>query len=237
MLKQVKSLLSKNVVEREALTHNISNIKPGLILKVFKGFERFGTSIKKFGLYGLIAILTMGVFAPVAFASDKVVSNLTFGNFNQPVALPHLGYISTYFSAFHPGIDLAANLSTPVYPFSAGFVEQVNYDYYGYGHHVIISHPDGFKSLYGHMGKIFVKVGQYVRLDTPLGGIGITGHTSGPHTHLEITKYGAYIDPMTILPKISELPTLTLINSVGGNSPTPKKDTPKLRKTLKPDFS
>lgn len=245
LLKQVKSFLSKNVVEREALTRNISNIKPRLILTVIKDFGRFGTSVKKLVLYGLVVMLTMGAFpsfkflpfSAEVFAQDKVVQNLNFGSFNQPVALPHLGYISSYFSMNHPGIDLAANLNTPINPVSAGFVEAVNYDYFGYGHHVIVSHPDGFKSLYGHMGKISVKVGQYVSLGTKLGEIGMTGHTSGPHTHLEITKYGAYIDPTTILPKISNLPTLNSTRAVGGNLPVSKKGTPELRKTLKPDFS
>ena len=54
-------------------------------------------------------------------------------------------------------------------------------------------------------GKIYVKANQKVNSDNILGEVGLTGFTSGPHTHLEITHNGNYIDPQTILP---EIPTI-----------------------------
>ena len=52
------------------------------------------------------------------------------------------------------------------------------------------------------MGKIYVSIGQEVTTESILGQVGLTGQTSGPHTHLEITYNGKYIDPQTILPDI-----------------------------------
>lgn len=124
-------------------------------------------------------------------------------SFPQPVALPHPGYLSTRFSRWHPGVDIAIGLGTPVHPITQGIIEEVNLNLWGYGNHVTITHANGFKSLYGHLGKVFGKIGQEVTAQTILGEVGMTGFSSGPHTHLEITHDGKYIDPLTILPEIS----------------------------------
>ncbi len=125
---------------------------------------------------------------------------------NKPFVLPHSGYISTYFSSWHPGIDIATPLGTPIHPINDGKVIAVIYDTIWLGHHVIIAHPGGYQSTYGHMGQIFVKVGDFVTENTILGLVGLTGNTSGPHTHLEVKKDGKYIDPETILPPLSGIP-------------------------------
>lgn len=107
---------------------------------------------------------------------------------------------------FHPGVDIATTLGTPVHPITQGTVEETVASFWGYGNHVIVSHPNSFKSLYGHMGRIFAEKGQEVTAQTSLGEVGMTGFSSGPHTHLEITHNGKYIDPLLILPEISTIP-------------------------------
>lgn len=154
----------------------------------------------------------------IAFAQDQKIQ------FN----LPHPSLISTYFSNFHPGIDLAADLGTPIHPTSAGIVEEVIYEQFGLGTHVVLSHPNDYKSVYGHMSRVFVKVGQTIDNTSILGEVGLTGHTSGAHTHLEITKDGNYVDPTSLLPKILPLDNSQLVY------PTIKTE---LTKTLKPDFN
>ena len=94
----------------------------------------------------------------------------------------------------------------PVRSITEGEVIEVNFNLWGYGNHIVILHSNGFKSLYGHLGRIFTKIGQKVATETTLGEVGMSGWTSGPHTHLEITHDGIYIDPLTILPEISYLP-------------------------------
>ena len=59
--------------------------------------------------------------------------------------------------------------------------------------------------------KIYVKAGQKITSDSILGEVGITGATSGPHTHLEITHEGKYIDPLTILPQIPNMPKIAQV--------------------------
>ena len=85
------------------------------------------------------------------------------------------------------------------------------------------------------MGRIFVKTGQDITTGNTIGEVGLTGQTSGPHTHLEIKKDGRYIDPLTILPTIPNFPREEDFRPVGGAEVT--KPQSELRKTLKPDFS
>lgn len=121
--------------------------------------------------------------------------------------LPHPGYITTHFSSFHPGIDLCAGLGFPIKPIAKGTVVEAGYNFFGLGLMVEIEHEAGYRSTYGHMGKIFVQKGQSVDVNDYLGEIGMTGHTSGPHTHLEVSKDGKKIDPLLILPEIRSYPT------------------------------
>ncbi len=115
-----------------------------------------------------------------------------------PVATPSLttresvkvpvkyNYISQGYRAWHPGVDLAAHLGEPVTAAMDGQVSQVLRDRWDYGNHVIVSHPNKYTSLYAHLSKIDVTVGQAVTTDTVIGAVGSTGRSSGPHLHLEI---------------------------------------------------
>lgn len=141
-------------------------------------------------------------------ASDHQKQEIISLSFPKPVVLPHPGYLSTRFSNWHPGVDIASGIGIHIHPITSGTVEEVNHGLWGYGNHIIISHTGGFKSLYGHMSKIYAKEGQQVTPENILGEVGMSGQTSGPHTHLEITKDGNYIDPLTILPEISDMPYL-----------------------------
>lgn len=155
----------------------------------------------------------------------------------QPVALtfslPHPGYVSTKYSSWHPGVDIATGLGMPVHPIAPGTVSGVYFELFGLGHHVEVTHDGGYTSTYGHMGSIYVKVGDKVTEASILGQVGLTGRTTGPHTHLELTKNGQTFDPLTVLPKIDNYPgddyynARKLVESLGLNktAPTSQKST------------
>ena len=126
-------------------------------------------------------------------------------SFSRPLILPHPGYLSTKFSLWHPGIDIAADLGKPIHPIADGEVLETGRDFFGLGNYVAVAHENGFKSKYAHMGKIYVKKGEKITQENILGEVGLTGHTSGPHTHLEITRGGNYVNPQTLLPEIPSL--------------------------------
>ncbi len=120
--------------------------------------------------------------------------------------LPHPGYLSTSYSRFHPGVDIATGLGMPINPIAEGTVTESGYNIWGLGFMAVVDHGYGYKSTYGHLGRIYTKTGQKVAANSTLGTVGLTGFTSGPHTHLEVTRNGSSIDPLTILPEIRKMP-------------------------------
>lgn len=130
--------------------------------------------------------------------------------FSKPLNLPHPGYLSTRFSTFHPGIDIASGLGMPIHPIIDGEIIETGFDIWGLGNYVVVSHEKGFISKYAHMGKIYIKKGDKVSSESILGEVGLTGRTSGPHTHLEITHNGEFIDPQKLLPEIPNMPFITM---------------------------
>lgn len=113
--------------------------------------------------------------------------------------LPEATGISQDFYILHPGIDITAPLGSKIYPVAAGKVETVGIERQGYGRHVVIKHEDGTISLYAHMGKIEVQEGEEVSKKTELGEVGVTGHTTGPHLHLEVHVNGYAVNPIKYL--------------------------------------
>ena len=148
-------------------------------------------------------------FARAEFSQEQIIQT---SSFKDPFILPHPGYISTGYSKRHPGLDIATGLGMPIHPINSGKVVAIDYGmFFGLGHSVVVEHEQGIRSTYGHMGRIFVKKNDLVTQNSILGEVGLTGQTSGPHTHLEVTKNGQYTDPQLILPK---LPPLQLSPSV-----------------------
>jgi murein DD-endopeptidase MepM/ murein hydrolase activator NlpD len=154
------------------------------------------------------------VLAQTNVQDQKILAN----SFSEPIQLPHIGYISTHYSTWHPGLDIAIGLGTPIRPILKGQVVAIEYGFWGLGHSVTVEHESGIRSTYGHMGRIYTKVGEQVTKSSNLGEVGMTGNTSGPHTHLEITLNGASINPETILPALGDLPPTTYAETM------PKKE-------------
>ncbi len=109
------------------------------------------------------------------------------------------------FYIFHPGVDLAGEIGTPIKPIMPGIVESTQNLTYDYGKAVIVDHGNGITSLYAHMSKILVKPGDKVDSSTILGLIGATGHATGPHLHLEIRDHGLSVNPISVIPQILDL--------------------------------
>ena len=86
------------------------------------------------------------------------------------------------------GVDLAAPIGTPVLASASGRVVVSRTGGYngGYGTYVVIGHPNGTQTLYGHMSANNVSVGQEVVQGQVIGAIGMTGRTTGPHVHFEV---------------------------------------------------
>lgn len=142
------------------------------------------------------------------FAQSEQKGEVIPASFSKPLNLPHPGYLSTRFSNWHPGIDIASGLGMLIHPITDGLVLEAGFDIFGLGNYVLISHESGFASKYAHLGKIYVKKGDQVTSENIIGEVGLTGRTSGPHTHLEITHDEVFVDPQKLLPEIPPMPLM-----------------------------
>lgn len=98
----------------------------------------------------------------------------------------------------HTGIDLAVPLASPVYASSGGVAHEF-VGGSGYGNYVLISQPDGWFTLYGHLSGFVVADGQAVQRGTMIARSGNTGFSSGPHLHFEIRRGSKPVDPCSFL--------------------------------------
>ncbi|MDO8429720.1 MAG: M23 family metallopeptidase [Candidatus Daviesbacteria bacterium] len=190
-----------------AFLRKATNIKSLLLSKLIK-LPKLAL-VLSLGLYltGYQPTLAIPPIKKSVVEAEFIQEQTIKGEFlSEPFDLPHPGYISSYFNSRHPGIDIATGLGMPVRPITSGTVVEVSLGIFGLGHHVTVLHEQNIRSTYAHMGRVFVKVGDLTTKHSILGEVGMTGRTSGPHTHLEITKNGVFIDPSTLLP---ELPNIT----------------------------
>lgn len=102
------------------------------------------------------------------------------------------------FHRVHHGVDLHLNIGDTVRAALSGTVERISYDADGYGHYVVMSHPDGMETVYGHLQYALVGQGQTVNAGQPLAIGGNTGNSTGPHLHFEARLNGVAVDPMLL---------------------------------------
>ncbi len=186
---------------------------PILVLPKSLSFAKFSTKLA----VGLVLLLFLLDYHPVlnfppvqrsiVKAQSEQTQTINASALPFQFQLPHPGYMTTPFSSFHPGIDIATGLGMPIHSIAPGTVSSTGFDFWGLGLNVMVEHASGYKSIYAHMGKVYVQKGQRVEANTTLGEVGLTGHTSGPHTHLEVSKNDARINPQLVLPSIRLTPT------------------------------
>lgn len=102
------------------------------------------------------------------------------------------------FGRMHKGIDLAIRSNDTIYAAFDGKVRLTAYEGKGYGNYVIIRHPNGLETVYGHLNKHLVKPDQTVKAGQPIGLGGSTGRSTGPHLHFETRFMGYAINPAAI---------------------------------------
>jgi murein DD-endopeptidase MepM/ murein hydrolase activator NlpD len=113
---------------------------------------------------------------------------------------PTAGYVTQGFMRYHPAVDIARATGTPVKAADSGYVVAAGWSNDGYGNNIVIDHGNGYQTLYGHLSKIFVKVGDSVARGSQIGQMGSTGRSTGPHLHFEIRRNGVRLNPISFLP-------------------------------------
>lgn len=115
------------------------------------------------------------------------------------------GWISSYYGyridpitgkrAFHEGIDFAGKLNSEVVAVASGVVTWSAYRH-GYGNMVEVDHGNGYVTRYAHNKKNLVTVGDIITKRQPLGLMGSSGRSTGPHVHFEVLRNGKSVNPI-----------------------------------------
>jgi murein DD-endopeptidase MepM/ murein hydrolase activator NlpD len=97
----------------------------------------------------------------------------------------------------HPGIDIAVAMGTPIRAAGGGTVTKTGRDA-EYGLFVLLTHTDGYQTMYGHASRLLVAEGDEVNAGQVIALSGSTGRSSAPHLHFEIRRNGRSVDPRTV---------------------------------------
>ena len=126
-----------------------------------------------------------------------------------PMGYPHISALTSFFgyrsdpfspgsAEFHPGIDFKGKRGDDARCTASGIIVSAGW-YGGYGKCVRIAHANNIETLYGHLSRISVKVGQNVDLGDKIGEVGSTGHSTGTHLHYEVRVNGKPVNPVKFL--------------------------------------
>ena len=101
----------------------------------------------------------------------------------------------------HYGIDIAANQGTKIKSSASGIVTMAEPDLYYTGGTIIMDHGHGISTIYSHLAKLNVQVGDEVLQGDIIGTVGSTGRSTGPHLDFRVNWFQTRLDPMSILMK------------------------------------
>jgi murein DD-endopeptidase MepM/ murein hydrolase activator NlpD len=139
----------------------------------------------------------------------SILENHDGGNWanfaNAPSLWPITGRVSSPFgerenpfdsseTEFHPGIDIAADIGTPVHATTDGTVIVLG-DESGYGRFVMVNNGHGIATVFAHLSGVAVAEGERVRIGEILGYVGNTGRSTGPHLLYEVRINGTPVNP------------------------------------------
>jgi murein DD-endopeptidase MepM/ murein hydrolase activator NlpD len=135
----------------------------------------------------------------------KLVNTVAF----TPMGYPRISSMTSFFgyrsdpfnsasAEYHPGIDFKGKTGDDVKSTANGRVVFAGWSN-GYGNCIRIQHANNFETLYGHLSRIEVKVGQQITVGQKIGLVGSTGHSTGAHLHYEVRKDGKPINPVKFL--------------------------------------
>jgi len=126
------------------------------------------------------------------------------GSFIAPLkqeAFPNFGQRRIYNRrppSIHAGVDIGAPWGTKIMAANSGKIVLTSHLYFS-GKTVIIDHGQGVFSVYGHLSKFLVKRGDLVKKGAPIGNVGNTGRSTGPHLHWSLRIFESRVDPLALV--------------------------------------
>jgi murein DD-endopeptidase MepM/ murein hydrolase activator NlpD len=138
-----------------------------------------------------------GVAGPAVVAALRRTPPSCPISLSSPVASAYSDVFGPRGNRFHTGIDFPGSRGTPVVAAAAGRVAFAGFSLGGWGRLVTIAHGGGTRTMYAHLSRVGVRVGQYVQSGQRIGRVGSSGMSTGPHLHFEVRVRGAAVDPLT----------------------------------------
>lgn len=142
----------------------------------------------------------------IHFISEEIPSEMHLDLINDSLkfSFPVSGKLTSKYGwrnrSWHSGIDIGMNFRDTIYSTFDGTVRYSEIGYNGgYGNLIIIRHFNGLETYYGHCQKIFVQTGDTISSGIPIGLVGNSGRSTGPHLHFETRFLGKEINPMDII--------------------------------------
>lgn len=191
----------------------------GYIESIEQKLTKINTYLNKRGLHGFSFKHTKITAATPAQARatgekiyssyDNYLSELVNNVAYMPMGYPRISAFTSFFgyrgnpfdfgaSEFHPGIDFRGKTGDPVKCTANGTVEFAG-PAGGYGNCVRIRHINHLETVYGHLSRISVRVGQKVSVGDVIGKVGSTGRSTGSHLHYEVRRNGRPVNPVQYL--------------------------------------
>ncbi len=170
----------EKVISKGVIGERTSEVRVTYIDGTESSRETLSTAITKMPIPEQIGI---GTYKAEPASSKTVIDGS--GKFGWPV---NGGYISDHFGGErnHKGLDIAAPTGTEIYAAEGGTVYRAGWNSGGYGNYVIIDHPDGYRTVYGHCSSVVAYEGQEVEKGQLIAYVGSTGDSTGPHCHFEV---------------------------------------------------
>ena len=144
--------------------------------------------------------------APGSFPFDpSLVGGSGAADSHIPSIWPTTGVVTSPYGLrwggtdFHPGMDIANDMGTPIVATADGVVEYAGWNSGGYGNMVDIDHGNGIMTRYGHASQVVVSTGQQVKRGQLIAYMGSTGFSTGPHVHYEVHVHGQRVNPISYL--------------------------------------
>ncbi|MEM8895155.1 MAG: M23 family metallopeptidase [Bacteroidota bacterium] len=144
----------------------------------------------------LVFIVVAGVDAQkrpdISPVFEKYIISSSFGEHLHPV---------THKEVHHHGIDLKVPMNTSIRATADGTVKAIRNSPKGHGLYIVISHNDGFETLYANLNNVLVETGQTVLKGEEIAMSGRSGMATAPHLHYEIRQYEKPVNPELYISK------------------------------------
>ncbi|MDR6942194.1 M23 family metallopeptidase [Mucilaginibacter pocheonensis] len=215
---QAQIIKLKGAIPIVATTENKEGSAQSYIQAIEGKLKTINGYLKRRGLKGFS---TKGIGGDANAEGNKLSDTEVYSLYNDylnhlvgtiaftPMGYPRISSFTSFFgyrsdpfddgrAEFHPGIDFKGKKGDAVKCTASGKVIFAGWSS-GYGKCIRIAHINSFETVYGHLSRIKVKVGQQVNVGDEIGLVGSTGHSTGAHLHYEVRKNGRPINPVNFL--------------------------------------